>query len=115
MNTRQLGQEGEPILEDSIRALKYMDERMVSQPQFMYCSRARTFAVVSAMEQLRAGKTISSANEQLLKDALDALGQGANGIKTAGSGIAEAETAIRATLGDTEPVKGKNWRVIMAD
>jgi hypothetical protein len=108
VNTRQLGQEGEPILEDSIRALKYMDERMVSQPQFMYCSRARTFAVVNAIESIRAGKTISSANEQLLKDALDALGQGANGVKAVSTGIAEAETAIRATLGDTEPAKGKN-------
>jgi hypothetical protein len=106
VNTRQLGQEGEPIFEDSIRALKYMDERMVAQPQFMYCSRARTFAVVNAIESIRAGKTISSANEQLLKDALDALGQGANGLKTAGVGVAEAETAIRATLGDTEDNNG---------
>ena len=105
IEARTLSDDGEPLMEDAIRALKFMDERMCAQPQYMYCSRARTFAVVNCIESLRQGKTLSSANEQLLKDALDALGQGANGIKTAGSGIAEAETAIRATLGETEPVK----------
>jgi hypothetical protein len=107
VNTRQLDQTAEPVFEDTISALKYMDERMCAQPQYMYCSRARTFKVMDVISQLRAGKTISSANEQLLKDALDALGQGANGVKAAGSGISEAETAIRATLGDTEPDANK--------
>lgn len=103
IEVRSLAEGDEPVFEDAIRALKFMDERMTAQSQYMYCSRARTFAVVNCIEQLRQGKTISSANEQLLKDALDALGQGANGLKTAATGNAEAATAIRATLGDSDP------------
>jgi hypothetical protein len=105
VETRSLAEDGEPIFDDLIRSLKFMDERMCAQSQYMYCSRARTFAVVGAIEQLRQGKVLSSANEQLLKDALDALGQGDNGIKAAATGNAEAQTAIRATLGQTEPTE----------
>jgi hypothetical protein len=103
IEVRSLGDSDEPILEDAILALKFMDERMCSQPQFMYSSRARTFAVVQCIEQLRQGKTLSSANEQLLKDALNSLAQSDNGLKQATAASQEGQMAIRTVLGETEP------------
>jgi hypothetical protein len=103
IETREIVIESEPVLEQAMRAIRFVDERMQEQEQYRYCSRARTFRVIDCIEQLRAGKTLSSANESLLKGALESLAQADNAAKTVGSAIAESRTAISTTLGTTEP------------
>lgn len=59
------------VLERALRALAHADE-VVSRSKGAH-GRARTFLVAQALLELRAGKTLSSKNEGLLKTALSAL------------------------------------------
>jgi HK97 family phage prohead protease len=89
--------------EDTMRAIRAVDERMLNSGQYMYSSRARTFVVVDLIQQIRAGKTLSSANESLLKSALESLSQSDNDLKTLDASHSEAERAISTVLNTTDP------------
>ena len=93
--------------EATIRAIRSIDERMTEDPAYRYCSRARTFIVLDLLESVRAGKTISSTNESLLKSALESLAQADSANIKVGAAIAESRTAISTTLGDTDPNTGE--------
>lgn len=64
--------DADDLLERALRALAHADE-VVCRSKGSH-GRARTFLVAHTMVELRAGKTLSSKNEGLLKQALDALG-----------------------------------------
>lgn len=73
--------DAEPLVEKALRALFAADEEMARQ--FMgngSYSRARTFLVANALAELRVGRVLSSGNETLLKQALDALGDASGAI-----------------------------------
>jgi len=103
METRAIEETSYSILEEAMRAIRFVDERMLNSGQYMYSSRARTFIVVDLIESIRAGKTLSSANETLLKSALESLSQADNAHKTVGAAMSEGERAISTVLGSTDP------------
>ena len=100
---RSLDPLAEPHIEAAMRALRSVDERMAGQDAYKWQGRARTFIVVDLMEQVRAGKTISSANETLLKSALESLSPANDSLAKVDAAVAETRTAIATTLGDTDP------------
>ena len=67
-----LSDDGDELLERALRALTHADE-VVCRSLGRQHGRARTFHVASAILELRAGKTLSAANQKLLSTALDAL------------------------------------------
>ena len=106
-STRAIEQIEADNFEATIRAIRSIDERMTEDPAYRYCSRARTFIVLDLLESVRAGKTISSTNESLLKSALESLAQADSANIKVGAAIAESRTAISTTLGDTDPNTGE--------
>jgi hypothetical protein len=91
-----------------MRAIKFVDERMLNSGQYMYSSRARTFVVVDLIESIRQGKTLSTANESLLKSALESLSQADNAHKTVGAAMSEGERAISSVLGVTDSASNED-------
>lgn len=68
---RQLDQDQEDLLERALKALVRADD--VVGRELRSCGRARTFRVGQALLELRAGKVLSAANHELLKQAADSL------------------------------------------
>ena len=68
---RELPGDGDDLLERALRALVHADDVLCRQrgPH----GRARTFHVVAALLEARAGKALSAKNQGLLQSALDAL------------------------------------------
>jgi HK97 family phage prohead protease len=100
---RTLDPAAEPMLEQAMRALRYVDERMLGNEQYRFAGRARTFVVVDLIEQVRQGKSLSSAKEAMLQSALDALAQADNALATVDSAIDEGQRAISQALGVENP------------
>lgn len=103
LQVRTFDPQAEPHIEAAMRALRSVDERMAGQDAYKWQGRARTFIVVDLMEQVRAGKTISSANETLLKSALESLSQANDSLAKVDAAVSETRTAIATTLGDPDP------------
>ena len=108
IETREFDATAEPVWEEAMRAIKFVDERMLNSGQYMYSSRARTFVVVDLIESIRQGKTLSTANESLLKSALESLSQADNAHKTVGAAMSEGERAISSVLGVTDSASNED-------
>ncbi len=104
IETRSLDDAAEPLIEQAMRALRAVDERMASNEIYRYAGRARTFVVADLMEQVRSGKVLSAQNEQVLRQALDALSQAGNDIKSVAGTIDETQRAISGVIDVNTPV-----------
>lgn len=86
------------LLERALRALAHADE-VVSRSKGPH-GRARTFLVGQAMLDLRAGKVLSSANQDLLNSALTALSAADKQHSKLAASHAKATDALSTVLGN---------------
>jgi HK97 family phage prohead protease len=84
------------LLEHSLRALAHADE-VVCRARGPH-GRARTFLVAEAMLELRAGKTLSTKNQGLLKSALTALSSADKQHQKLADAHAKAADAVSSVL-----------------
>jgi HK97 family phage prohead protease len=93
---RELPEDAGDLLERALRALAHADE-VVCRSRGPH-GRGRTFRVAQAMLELRAGKVLSSANEELLQTALTALTSADASHSTA----ADAVSTVLGGAGDDD-------------
>lgn len=103
----EVDDESEAVLERALRALAHADE-VVCRSLGRQHGRARTFLVAQAMLELRAGKTLSSANEKLLNSAMTALASADKHHQKASVQHVKAADAVGSVLGSGEQGEGQN-------
>ena len=108
VEARELPADGDDLLERAVRALAHADEVLARQ-QGLH-GRARTFHVVGALLELRAGKTLSAKNQALLQQAADSLAAGDRSHAKAAEHHAAAASALNAVLspGDSGDATAEN-------
>ena len=89
------------LLERALRALAHADE-IVTRTRGPH-GRARTFLVAQSLSELRAGKTLSAANEKLLNSALTALSSADKAHAKLSAAHATASDAISNALNSSAP------------
>lgn len=94
-----LPDDSDDLIEKALRALAHADE-VVSRTSGPH-GRARTFLVAQTMLELRAGKMLSSKNEGLLKQALDALGAADKAHSKMANSHAEAVEKVSSVLANS--------------
>jgi len=107
---RPLQEAEETLIEQAMHALRAVDERMSTDPLYRYSGRARTFIVCNLMEQVRAGKTLSSSDEGALRKAMEALSAAGNTLDKVQGAIDETQRAIENVVNispDQNPEKGE--------
>jgi HK97 family phage prohead protease len=98
---REVSADADDLLERALRALAHADE-IVTRSLGPY-GRARTFLVAQSLAELRAGKTLSAANEKLLNSALTALSSADKAHAKLSAAHATASDAISNALNSSAP------------
>lgn len=91
-------------VEQALKALTHADE--LTCRRFGMHGRARTFQVARTMIEVRQGKVLSSANESLLRSALQTLSAADDAHAQVGDAHASAANAITAALDSAAPKSG---------
>lgn len=98
----------EPIFESVIRALALSDEALCRRStSYALQGRARTFMVAGALNEVRAGRKLSSANTALLNTALTALNGAADAHQQVTAAHAQAAAAVSNVLASTKPTSAE--------
>lgn len=98
-----------PLVENALRALASTDEIMCRRGG--YQGRARMFAVARMLADVRQGKVLSAANEEMLKNALNALHEAddvnipaiVKGLQVVDSALDAGQAGLAAVLDVANP------------